>query len=319
VIRADDQPNPYLSLLLGGAPAAPAPAGSAAAALGNATTLTTQGGTPFDQYVQVLRQSGFPSGVDFKLSGKLGSTDSPPVYMGGTGVHPAHIGATFDPETGGKTGVVKPKGSTDKITTVDAANNLPYLWSQEKDKEVIAQMNAMGFDVHTFDDMVKLWQAGVDRASKTYLASDGSNKMTPWDALELYGKDASASGSSGFTGSKSMVSRSVSDISEGQAWSVLQSNLSNMLGRDPSDEEVRDFTYRMGQLAAKNPSITKTIARYKNGDEVSESSHTKPGFTTADIQRASYDDAQADPDYGAFQAASTYFNAALSALGPIGG
>ena len=92
-----------------------------------------------------------------------------------------------------------------------------------------------------------------------------------------------------------------------------------MLGRDPTDQEMRDFTYRMNQLAARNPSISKTITSYKNGEAVSQNTHTNPGFTAADMAQKAYDTAQSNPDYAEYQSATTYFNAALSALGPIGG
>lgn len=125
--------------------------------------------------------------------------------------------------------------------------------------------------------------------------------------------------SQGFTGSKTQTNTSVSQISEGEAWSTLRQGLQAMLGRDPSDEEVRDFTYRMNQLAAQNPAISETITRYKNGDAIS--SNTKSvdaGFSGGDVQEAAYHDAVNDPQYAEYQSATTYFNAALSALGAIG-
>lgn len=122
-----------------------------------------------------------------------------------------------------------------------------------------------------------------------------------------------------FSGTKTQTSTSVSQISEGEAWSTLRQGLQAMLGRDPSDEEVRDFTYRMNQLAAQNPAISKTITSYKNGDAIS--SHTEAidsGFSGADVQQAAYHDAVNDPQYAEYQSATTYYNAALSALGAIG-
>lgn len=129
----------------------------------------------------------------------------------------------------------------------------------------------------------------------------------------------SAAAEDAFTGTKKQVSRSVSDITEGQAFSSLQGTLSAMLGRDPSDDEVRDFTYRMNALAAENPSISTTIARYKNGEMVGTKTKTDPGFTPDDMAMEAYEGAQADPEYAETQAGITYFNAAMSALGPMGG
>jgi hypothetical protein len=133
---------------------------------------------------------------------------------------------------------------------------------------------------------------------------------------ENYGVDPA---SQPFSGVKRTVQRSVTEISEGEAWATLQNNLSNLLGRDPSDQETRDFVYRMNALAASNPAVSKTATRYKNGEAVSSSTHTDPGFTGADMAQEAYTGAQNNPDYAEYRSASYLFNAVLSALGPIGG
>ena len=135
-------------------------------------------------------------------------------------------------------------------------------------------------------------------------------------ADENYGVDPA---SEPFTGSRTTTSRNVTEVSEGEAWSTLQNTLSNLLGRDPNDQETRDFVYRMNQMAATNPSISKTVTQYKDGIGVSSSTHTDPGFTGADMAEDAYDGAQNDPDYAEYRAATTYFNSLMSALGPIGG
>lgn len=121
-----------------------------------------------------------------------------------------------------------------------------------------------------------------------------------------------------FTGVKRTTAKSVDEITEGEAWYSLQRTLSTMLGRDPSDQEVRNFTYRLNGLAAANPSISKTITRYKDGEAVSSSTKTSGGYGEADIAQEAYERAQNDDGYAEYQSATTYFNAAMSALGAIG-
>lgn len=113
--------------------------------------------------------------------------------------------------------------------------------------------------------------------------------------------------------------RTINEITEGQAWASLQGTLSQMLGRDPSDQELRDFTYRMNQMAASNPTITKTVQRFKDGELSGTTSRTSGGFDSADIAQEAYDEAQSDPEYAEYQAATTYFSALQQALGAIGG
>lgn len=207
----------------------------------------------------------------------------------------------------------------DKTKTFSQVVNMPYMWDQDEINETIEKMNDAGLQVGSFDDMMQVWQGMVSRASMMYSLSAGENKVTPWDVLDMYKSEAKASGTLLDPNRKELrTSRSVNELTEGQSWDVLRSTLQQNLGRDPSDQEVRDFVYRMNSLAAKNPSITKTITQYKNGQAVSSNSTTSGGFTAADAAMAAYEDSQNDPDYAEYQSATTYFNSVLAALGPIG-
>jgi hypothetical protein len=208
-----------------------------------------------------------------------------------------------------------------KAQTVTRALNQPYLWDEEELDSAMKRMQDAGLDVKSFDDVNSVWQSLVERAAKTFTISEGEKKVTPWDVLDLIEReDEAANGGEdpeNFT--HVSTSKSIQDITEGEAWSVLQSNLSRMLGRDPSDQEVRDFTHRMNTLAARNPAISKTISTYKDGRLTNSTTReVESGFTADDMMMDSYEQAQANPEYGAFQAASTYYNAAVSALGAIG-
>lgn len=208
-----------------------------------------------------------------------------------------------------------------KAQTVTRALNQPYLWDEEELDSAMKRMQDAGLDVKSFDDVNSVWQSLVERAAKTFTISEGEKKVTPWDVLDLIEReDEAANGGEdpdNFT--HVSTSKSIQDISEGEAWATLQSNLSRMLGRDPSDQEVRDFTHRMNGLAARNPSISRTVSTYKEGRlSNSTTREVDSGFTADDMMMDSYEQAQANPEYGAFQAASTYYNAAISALGAIG-
>jgi len=230
----------------------------------------------------------------------------------------------FTSEAPTKAGPRKKDVKKDQTITVDQALARPYMWSEKRIEQVMGKMREAGWEVTDFDEMRQVWEAMVTRSSMIYGMSKGKRDVTPWDVLEMYKNERKGSGffggqgeEQGFTGVKTQTHRDVTKISEGDAWSALRSTVSGLLGRDPTDQEVRDFTYRMNSLAAENPSITKSSTRYKNGE--AKSSRTRvvePGMTANDMARAAYDDAQEDPDYGAYQAASTYMNLLLSELGP---
>lgn len=225
---------------------------------------------------------------------------------------------------GEKTGRKAGSGKGDKTLTTLQAMNLPYTWDEEEIAEAMKKMRQSGIPVDSFDmgstSLVSVWGALVERASMTYAMSEGRRKVTPWDVLDMYKSEAKAAGSfqNYQNGERTTTQRSITNITEGEAWSMLRDNLSRMLGRDPSDQEVREFSFRMNQLAAKNPSITETVTRYKNGEPVSSETETEGGFTAADVQQQAYEEAQNDPQYAEYQAATTYFNSAISALGAIG-
>lgn len=212
------------------------------------------------------------------------------------------------------------KRKADKTQTVTQVKNQPYLWEQDEVNDAMRKMRQSGLPVKSFDDMVNVWGAMVDRASAMYSLSAGKKKVTPWDVLDMYKSEAKAAGN--FTdfesGSQTTTHRTINEVSEGQAWAALQSQLSQMLGRDPSDDELREFAYRMNNLAAKNPTITETITRYKAGNVTSSDSKTRGGFDQSDLVQAAYEDAQDDPEYAEYQAATLYFNSAVQALGALG-
>ena len=208
----------------------------------------------------------------------------------------------------------------DRTLTAAQVMNLPYTWSEEKITDVMKLMRQSGINVTTFEQMGQAWGNLVNRAAMIYSMSEGKNKVTPWDVLDMYKSEAKAAGTltDYESGTKTTVNKSVANITEGEAWSSLQQTVSQMLGRDPSDQEVRDFAYKMNQLAAENPAITKTITKYKAGEATSSSSSTEGGFSAADMAQSAYEKAQAEPDYAEYQASTVYYNAALSALGAIG-
>lgn len=254
------------------------------------------------------------------------------VYMGERDEYRREIDPDDVPEVGHESKLygdayAAPKGEktptgkkTDKALTFEQALNLPYLWDDEKVESAMKRMREAGINVTKFDELTQVWGSLVDRASKMYSLSAGSRKVTPWDVLELTKKESLAAGN--FTdfesGTQTRTATSVAEVSEGASWQVLQSTLSTLLGRDPTDQELRDYTYRMNSLAAKNPSITETITRYKAGEQVSSHSETTGGFDASDMAQAAYEEAQDDPEYAKVQAGTTYYNALAQAIGAVG-
>lgn len=259
--------------------------------------------------------------------GRFDLTDDESVKQAGTGVSRRTIRGltgTDDPHTSkNPTRSKQGKVREPSTITVAEAKELPWGWGKERQRKWMDRLSeATGLEFNNFNDAVDLWGLAVERAAKMYNGSKGNNLITPWDALDLYKdegmfSEGGAAEEAGFTGTRKQRHVDVNKISEGDAWSTMRSAVSSLLGRDPSDQEVRDFAYRMNNLAAKNPSISETVTKYQDGQAVrSKTSVVEPGMTANDVALAAYEDAQDDPDYGAYQAASTYMNLLLQAIGP---
>jgi hypothetical protein len=211
-------------------------------------------------------------------------------------------------------------GGGDHQLTIEQALNQVFTWDQAKVKEMTDKLNAAGFKITSFDDLKNAWQSVVSRASGMYSVSNGKNKVTPDDVISMSIAENKALGGAGSSSTDTQRTKTINTITAGDGWNALQNTLSKMLGRDPSESEVRDFVGRMNHLAAANPSITvsKTTG-IGTPQQNTTSTQTQAGFNANDVIQNAYQDAQANPDYAEHQAATTYFNAALSALGQIGG
>lgn len=254
------------------------------------------------------------------------------VYMGERDEYRREIDPDDVPEVGHESKLygdayAAPKGEKtptgkkrDSAITYEQALNKPYVWSDEKVESAMKRMREAGLPVTKFEEMRDAWAGLVDRAAKMYSLSAGTRKVTPWDVLELSKKEALAAGN--FTdfenGTQTQTATSVADVSEGASWKVLRNTLSTLLGRDPTDQELRDYTYRMNSLAARNPTISETITQYEAGRAVSSDTTTTGGFDADDMAQAAYEEAQADPEYAKIQSGTTYYNALISAIGAVG-
>jgi len=245
------------------------------------------------------------------------------VYMGegakDTHVPQPHIGnPRLSEEEGGPQAVHPPK-----TMTVGAALNQTYLWSDDHVSEVMKRMREAGIPVKSFEDMQSVWKDLVTRASRAFTLSKGKREVTPWDVLSTVKKENVEAGVLDKDGNivQTQVNKSVNEISDGDAWASLKSQMSQLIGRDPTEQEVRDYASKLNSIAARNPSITKTTTTTdaETGDS-STSSHTSGGYDEADQAQDMYDEITDSPEYAQYQSATTYMNALFGALGePAGG
>jgi hypothetical protein len=213
----------------------------------------------------------------------------------------------------------KPSGvNVDNTRSVDESAIAFYSeWSDEERQAWAKRMYNNGFirDPNDMEGAFQAWSQAVKRASDVYTFS--GKKVTPWDAMSLM---EGASGAGGRNGPKTTTSKSTSyniptkeDVA-GMVTSVFK----GALGRAPSDGELSRYTSMLIGNAKKNPSITTTTQTTDVNGNTTSKSTSSGGYSSQAAEWDAMQRAQADPEYGAYQAATTYFNALVSALGAPG-
>lgn len=103
------------------------------------------------------------------------------------------------------------------------------------------------------------------------------------------------------------------------AHALVKNIFQQALGRDPTDNELAKYSSMAVGIAKSNPSTSTTeTTRDKNGNTSSHTTTTQKSVGAAGMQDAILTKLQADPEYGAYQAATTYFNAVMQMLGESG-
>lgn len=214
---------------------------------------------------------------------------------------------------------------TDRVTTVSQAKQQFYNMSEADRKKWAQHLLSLGLITEAqsrdFYTLQKWWEQLVTDAAGVY--NNGSGKrLDPWATARLVAGDADAiaarqaegRAAMPFTGTKSQTSTSVDLTDPTTAKALINDVLAQALGRAATPDELTAFTAVLNEAERKNPTQTVTSTTYQNGDAVSSSSTSSGGLTGAARQQLLMDQAQESPDFGAYQAATTYYGALLQAI-----
>ena len=114
------------------------------------------------------------------------------------------------------------------------------------------------------------------------------------------------------------VDKSVTNVTDLDAEQIANQAYQQALGSNAGPKQKRALRAALRAYAEAHPQISTTRSTYDpdTGRELSSSTSTRGGVDAAGLSQIAEDQAQAAPDYGEVQAATTYFNALASALGP---
>lgn len=206
----------------------------------------------------------------------------------------------------------------------DQAAYEPLSWSDSKRDEMYKKVGqAVGTDITSFSQFRSFWNTAIGIAQESWSATDGGKNgklLSVWDVFDLMKREGSKYGyaNSGGIVPRTITQRSttVNKLSDGGVWALIKSAAQRSLGRNPTSDEVRAFAARANSIAVNNPTIsTSTVTNDASGN-TSTKTTTKQGAGIDDFQQAA--DKRVDTaEAGAYQAATTYFNAMVSALDSV--
>lgn len=253
-----------------------------------------------------------------------------PVYMGkiaGTAkIRPGY--ARFPPGStaagpGGRMNVPRDTGyepAQERFKSLTEAIAWFNEWDDDQLKEWADHLVKIGFiDKEDRDNHLVLknaWEEVVEEATRW---ASGNRKLTPHEVAELMvaagiagpGSPAWRERKGPFTGTKTRTDTATVLTDPTAAKALVNDVLSHALGRAANEEELRAFTATLNAAERANPVTTVTDTEYVDGEVVSTSAVQSGGLDRGQVL---LDEAMAKPEYGAYQAATTYFNALMGAI-----
>lgn len=234
-----------------------------------------------------------------QTSSSSGGTKDPLVFLGWGGGYEGAYGPMIPLR----------KEKTGKLS--DVANQY-YNWDVKTQNKFLSQLNLAGYDTSQMKDsqVAQLWGTYAAQAAQYY--SQG-RKLTPWDILakDMEAREAYMNTPRSVTQSSTAYDMSTREDAHGIFLQAAQS----LLGRDPTKAEISSFQKALNAYEKANPTVTTTTTNYMGDTVTGQSSTTKGGVKEGARQLMAMEDVKADPEYGAYQAATTYYDAMMEMIG----
>lgn len=192
------------------------------------------------------------------------------------------------------------------------AQGLYYQWDAKTKNQFLSQLSLAGYDTGQLKDaqLASLWAGYVDVSSKYQLAGQ---RASPWDVL---GKDIAqreTEVAKPRTVTQTQKSYNLSTAEDAHA--LFQGAAQVLLGRDPTKSEIARFKSTLNKYEQANPTMTTTTSNYLGQDLQNQESTTKGGVSAASQQLMAQEEAKKNPEYGAYQAATSGMNWLMEMIG----
>lgn len=252
--------------------------------------------------------------------------DSMPVFVIGSPVRRVQTSR----ETAGK-GLPDSTTVPVPLSTVGVESGKYFSWDYETRQQFINTLKGLGQDTSKMNDsdFAAAWRAYVIQAAQH--KANGKD-ITPWSVMtiDLFTRETErqkqvekgpVTATSTSTGTTSDVQLST----ELDAKALLYQASKSLLGRAPTDTEVSNFFTSLNQEESANPQVTTTNATRtvtstegieggpgpSQTEETTQDRVTSGGMSADAKQMLVMEEAKKNPEYGAYQAATTFKDALM--------
>ncbi len=216
----------------------------------------------------------------------------------------------FDTDFGG----VTPADRNDYIKVQDYANNY-YTFTPGERSVFLANVEKLGGDTTKMkdQDLFKIWQEYVVQAA---MYTNKGIDFNPWDVMGADIASQEERRKSELTKPNVTTTATQQQIklsTQQDAKAILYQASRTLLGRAPTETESADFFSSLNAAENANPEMTTTTTeRTGEGDIVSQSSVSSGGMSADAKQLMTLEAAKKNPEYGAYQAATTFKDALMA-------
>jgi len=207
---------------------------------------------------------------------------------------------------------------------------------QRNYNDIVDRLARTGADTSSVDKVDKLWSKALKYAGLVYNGGKGSKDFDVFQALDFVGKTEEGNiPTYGVETVNDSVKRLAISTPE-EAKGALTNAAQELLGRDPTNKELKLFTNALNSIQRANPEITKTTGQRVGSSSGQPSVVTNPdgsqvavqqtqsqdnttqtttgGFSQVAANQYTTDFAKSADDYAEYQAETTFMNALLSAI-----
>lgn len=234
--------------------------------------------------------------------------------QGGTKDPMIYLGTVKHQEMPGSSGYYQAlaSGQYDDTKKLSEVAGQYYTWDDGTRNKFLSQLNLAGYDTTKMTDsqIAQMWAGYAEQAGKYY--ANGS-KMTPWDVLAKDRQAREAYMNTPRTVTQTSTNYDMS--TRGDAHAIFLQAAQSLLGRDPTKAEIGSFQRALNDYEKAHPTVTTTTSNYLGDQLQSQNSTTKGGVKDSTRQVMATEDVKKDPEYGAYQAATTYFDAMMQMIG----